>query len=102
MSYPFDYKQVSGLSSEEMFSVIEDWLNTGGERKQKEFALALCRTHRTLQQLFVGLVFKTLLDYARKNPNKFSDARNEASVELCHKLLALVESGELSEYFPYI
>lgn len=103
--HPFDYKVVRELTPEQLFGVIDDWVNTHSSNISNAgfITKALNGTHRTLQQNFVGMFFNVLVQYGQQHQGEFSfDARNEDAVMLCRKLAKLVEDGELETHLRYI
>ena len=93
------YEQVTKGMDE--FSNI---VNKGfGHAKKSHEAVAngFVRMHRTLQQLTIGILTRTIIylaDEFKKNPSRFTDARNEASFEWLTK----VADVSRDQYFPYI
>jgi len=101
--YPFDYKEVQGLSIVEIFNILDDWINCHSWVDIAGFSEELNRTHRTLQQAMIHMFWKILLQYGRDHAVSFSyDGRNEDAVMLCRKLVELKEKGEVTEYLPYV
>lgn len=100
MSYPLDYDTVRNLKPEELFSVIDDWINCHPSPCPKAFRDALNSTHRTLQESFVQFFWTALLQYGRSN-NSYDD-RNEDAVKLCRQLADMVEAGSFPEHLRYI
>ncbi len=66
-----------------------------------ELAEGISREHRTLQQLIISTLFRTLMTLGETDPNR-TDLRNEASIEACHKLKQLIESGDIDSLFPLV
>ncbi len=56
------------------------------------------RTHRTLNQGIMGLIFAIIKEEAKNDALQRYDARNEASVKACAKLSPLLEDV----YLPFI
>lgn len=105
--YPFDYQEVRKLTPEQLFQVIDDWLNCGnsGISNCLRFEQALSSTHRTLQQLFVGMMLKVLYEYGRRHATEWSyDLRNEDAVMACRDIVKHVDNGEVGNgiHFRYI
>lgn len=103
-NHPFDYTEVRSLKPEELFSVIDEWVNCNASGGcPKGFSDALNSTHRTLQESFVAMMWNCLVQYGRDHQEEFSfDARNEDAVMLCRRLAGLVENEELTTYLRYI
>lgn len=83
--------------------MVEDLTDTCNHDSQKlfvqAFAEVMCRTHRTLQQLMVGMMVNALTAYSKEYDKVWvgnTDARNEAAVVFCKKL------AEELIYFPYV
>lgn len=102
--YPFDYKEVRALTPEQLFAVLDDWLNCNSSRSVPTgFSKALNSTHRTLQELAIGFLWNVLIQYGRDHQNEFCfDPRNEDAVMLCRKFVELVDKGELPTHLRYI
>jgi len=77
---------------DELVSVIEDFVNTFNYDRLRELgrALASDKVHRTLQQNIMRVVLAFIEAQATKKEERY-DARNEATVHLCRKLLEGVE-----------
>jgi len=60
----------------------------------EEFAKAMGRQHRTLQQNFTKACFAWIQHLASLEENQY-DLRNEASVKACKKILA----GEIKDHY---
>jgi hypothetical protein len=56
-------------------------------------------THRTLQQKFMGVICRIIKEQAAKGEGEY-DARNEATVQLCRKIVEKV--GADLDYLPFI
>lgn len=84
--------------------VFENMVNKGlGHDKYAHLALAdaFVRFHRTLQQLAIGILVRTINYLAteyKENPSRYTDARNEASFKWIEKVADISKD----EYFPYI
>lgn len=71
-----------------------------GHFDAKAFAYTMANTHRTLQQSEMRLVIEFLKAMAS---HEYSDARNEASVNLAKRLvIAMEELPESERYLPYV
>lgn len=78
----------SELTGEEMAEMLDEFSNVMGNReKVAAFAEQVTkRTHRTLQQKIMGLYVACIEEWAK---DEFGhDARNEATVQLCKKIVA--------------
>jgi hypothetical protein len=97
-----DYERREKLR--EGMSKFESMVNTGlGHDKLAHLAVAdaFVRFHRTLQQLVVGILVRTILylaDEYSKNPARYTDARNEQSFKWIEKVAEVSKDS----YFPYI
>ena len=73
-------------------------LNSGyWEQVESATKYVLAHEHRTLMQLFVRLV---LIPAIRTVAESYPDARNQASVDICRRMLEAVPEDKM--YFPYI
>ena len=83
---------------------FENMVNKGlGHDKLAHLAIAtsFTRFHRTLQQLVIGILARTIIylaDEYKKNPARFTDLRNEQSFKWIEK----VADVSRDSYFPYI
>ena len=103
--YPFDYQAVKTLTPEQLFAIIDDWLNScnHGTQNTLKFERALSSTHRTLQQLFVGMMLKVLYEYGNSHKENWSyDLRNEDAVKACQDLVKYVDNADININFRYI
>jgi len=85
---------LGNMTGEQLASLCSEFVNTFSVKK-KEFAEAMCREHRTLQQSFMRLV----CHYIREMANNSYDDRNEASVMLAKKFVKVIEE---SDDLPFI
>jgi hypothetical protein len=100
---PLDRNATFQLSPEDLFALIDDWLNSmsnGGSKHEDLFTQALMNTHRTLQASFVRFVFHVLLKYGERT--EYFDPRNEDAVKLCKELGKMVERQDLNSYIRFI
>ncbi len=75
------------LTGAEMAEMLDEFCNSSGSDKVAAFVEQVtCRTHRTLQQKIMG-VFVACIEAWAKDENGH-DARNEATVKLCKKMVA--------------
>lgn len=108
MNHPFGSNAVSQLKSEELASVLIDWLNYHGgmwSKAPKGFMDALLSTHRTLQQNLISMFILVLVEYGkfhREKGENWHDERNADAVKLCIRLSELAEKGELATYLHYV
>ncbi len=73
-------------------------LNSNSEKViAQHFCEALLHDHRTLQQYFWNMVQDVAKSYST---TEYYDARNEASVNFCKHLTAMVKKGDC--YLPII
>jgi hypothetical protein len=104
--YPFERDEVRQLTGEQLFKLLDDWINCNGNISNKlptTFSIALNATHRTLQESFISMFFNVLVQYGKDHQEDYSfDDRNEDAVKLCRKLVALVEKEELPNYLRFI
>ena len=59
----------------------------------EHFANAICREHRTLQQLLFKLFTQCIIEWAECHKDKNFDLRNEFTCELSAKLLPILEES---------
>lgn len=80
------------------FELLDNALNRMGSEEivLKTFFNELTNTHRTLQQLFWGLINELIIKYAGTN----FDMRNEAAVKMCQDLKQTIEDKEI--YLPFV
>jgi membrane-associated HD superfamily phosphohydrolase len=73
-------------------------INHMGSEEQVAKVLLQCiiQDHRTLQQGFWRVIFKTIFLYGKLDKARYSDARNEASIEACKAMKAD------EQYFPFV
>lgn len=81
------------MDAEEFVNVVEDFINTYDSDKIKDAGKKLSRIHPTLQQNFMRLVLSFV---KAETENPYTDARNNATVELSKKIM---ESLKDSKYF---
>lgn len=86
------------LTGEEMATMLDEFCNSSGQDKFEEFAQTIVfRTHRTLQQKIMGAFVKCIEKWSEA-PH---DARNEATVSLCKKIVAAT-GDKYDRHLPYI
>jgi len=80
---------MENLTPKELQRATENFLNafcTGG--KEEEFIKEMSKAHPTLQQNYTRFVMKWIKEMDSK---EYFDSRNEASVNLCGKIMRHVE-----------
>jgi hypothetical protein len=71
-----------------------------GMKKPQEFTdMMTYRTHRTIQQVFMGLIVQQLRAWAKAKKEKNFDLRNEQTVTVAEKI---VDTFDEDMYFPLI
>lgn len=85
--------------AEKMANEMADFVNSFSPRN-KEFIIAMCLQHRTLQQSFGRLVMEYIFYMATQV--KHTDPRNEATVKLCREILNNVPDFEYKKNLPFI
>lgn len=97
------YEQVKWLRErpQEFAQVVVEVLNVMGNRQFiKDFVEAIChRTHRTLQQVIMGVACSLIAQWAEDYKAENYDGRNEATCRLCHKIM---ESHAEDMWLPFI
>jgi hypothetical protein len=91
------------ITSEQLITLIYYWANNmamSPERTGSAWGQALMKEHRTMQQTSIALFFQIL--YTIGNETEYTDARNEASIEACKKLVELVKKDEIRIRYPFI
>jgi len=77
----------------EAITTLTDACNSGDVPKVADIITEkLQRTHRTLQQSFINVLFKVIYDYAEQE-DRWIDGRNECARELCQHMIAGVIAG---------
>lgn len=89
-------------TGEEAAEYMERFVNVMANRKEEEaFAMKIVHgTHRTLNQSFFGLMFRCIVAQANCYDAQRYDARNEASVKLCKRIVDSL--GDDLNYLPFI
>lgn len=83
--------------AEELQKETEDFLNVMcNEEAQNKFVDLMSRSHQTLQQNYTRFVMKWIV---KKASNQYYDARSKASVELCQKIMKVLDNDY---YLPTI
>jgi hypothetical protein len=103
--YPFKYEDVRSLTQEQLFGIIDDWINCNSWNRNDltKFSDKLNRTHRTLQESFVAMFWSILVQYGRDHKEDYTfDPRNESAVMLCRRFVEMVDNKEVPTYLPYI
>jgi len=97
------YKIAHSITTGQLAEILNDFLNLGGKgyHEGQELGRHFQSTHRTLQQCFVGYLIGALMGLAEMDP-KWTDARNEDSIAMIHKLKKLIDDGELAGRFRHI
>lgn len=80
---------------EEMAMLFLKFINNMSANEE-DFVKGLCDSHRTLQQSIMRVFMKFVTEMAKKEEG-FYDLRNEASVKLARKIMALDDI-----YLPFI
>lgn len=94
-----DYQQEKIKKAEQLVYDLSDAVN-GSRIDGETFADRITtREHRTLQQLIFGMIWRCIVKWAEHDKNGWYDARNEATVKLCRRIVDAV--GE-EQHFPYI
>ena len=78
--------------AKEVAQVMSRFVNGGGSHQTAEFIEEMGRDHRTLQQSFTKVCFAWIKHLAEVERY---DARNEASILACRKILA----GEIKDKY---
>lgn len=77
------------LTGQEAARLMADFVNPMGDLEYQAFAEEMAhRTHRTLQQSFMRLMWKVMREFAKA---KSHDLRNEGTVKLCREVTAKYE-----------
>lgn len=87
----------------EAFSIFCNTLGYFGSDKERKDLVQACviRLHRTTQQaLMRNVVLPILQALAEQHANGWTDARNQASCALAHRMLAAVPEDD--QYLPLI
>lgn len=75
------------LTGDEMARMLDEFVNANDSKKFEEFAATVTeRAHRTLQQSMMRLFLRCIEKWAATEENRY-DARNEATVLLCRKIV---------------
>lgn len=93
------------ITPEDIRDILSRYTNSMSHASTSGKALADAITcdHPTLQQSMVGLMFHTLLALGKNERwQEYTDPRNEKAAAACKALADLVESGDLSVWFPLI
>ena len=97
------YDQVQELRNnpEEFARLFSDVLNVmGNQQFIKDFTEVIChRTHRTLQQVVMGVATSLIAQWAEDFKAGNYDGRNEATCKLCNKIM---ESHAEDMWLPFI
>lgn len=81
--------------TEKVVRALSDYVNSGSRFDRAEFADAVLREHRTLQQLLFGLFGRCIIEWAELAEKGHFDGRNEHTVKTCHLIVELLkERGE--------
>jgi len=97
------YDQVQELRNnpEEFARLVSDVLNVMGNGTFiKQFTDITChRTHRTQQQVIMGVAISLIAQWAKDFKSGNYDARNEATCKLCNKIM---EGHAEDMWLPFI
>ncbi len=87
-------------TGEEAAQALENFINviSNNDENKSFMEYIVYRTHRTLNQSIMGLIFAIIVEEAKLAETKRYDARNEASVMTCKKLAKELEDL----YLPFI
>ena len=72
------------MSGKELARAMEDFINGANSTEIEAFASEFTRMHNTLEQMSVGMLFKTL---ERVSQHEYTDGRNEACVKASKMML---------------
>jgi hypothetical protein len=92
------------LTAAEMAQTLDEFVNSGsmGKEKTKEFVEQIVnRTHRTLQQLIMGLFVATIEGWAEACDQNNFDGRNESTVKLAKKIITAT-GDKYDRGLPYV
>ncbi len=87
-------------TGEEAGREIENFVNimSNVEENKKFVDYIVYNTHRTLNQSLIGLFVEVMKEEAKQYDTQRYDARNEAAVKFCKRILPIIEET----YFPLI
>lgn len=91
------------LTGEEMGELLDEFVNGASREQMAAFVVKVTdRTHRTLQQKIFGAFVACIESWAARaeRPGLF-DARNEATVKLCKKMVDAT-GDKYDRNLPYI
>lgn len=97
-------RHIRQCSPEELAELLSDYVNNYnvcGRDAPTAFALALMRQHRTLQQSMIRYFVRILLAYG-DSVGDWHDLRNQGAADFCKRLIALVETKQITPYFPMV
>ena len=92
-----DTKQIVGK--------LTDYLNTFSVGKNEKFCDAMSNEHRTLQQNFTSLCLawiEFMGNDSQEFKSRFTDARNEASNNICIQIKEFMKEKGINENLPCI
>lgn len=75
------------MTAKEVAEVISRFVNGASSQDIAELASEIRRDHRTLQQMTFKLVATLIEQWAKDATDRNFDARNEATVQTCRKLV---------------
>ena len=89
--------------TEKVVRALSDYVNRGSRFDRAEFADAVLREHRTLQQLIFGLFGRCIIEWAETARGHGSyDLRNEHTVKTCAEIVEKLEHGKYALQPPLI
>jgi hypothetical protein len=99
-------KGISGgdLEPQELAEVIGEFVNSHSwsSSDREQFAEAMMRQHRTLQQLVMSLFMAVVRRWAEAQKSGWFDLRNEATVRTSVAIVRLFEENPGLGVFPFI
>ena len=82
------------MSGKELARAMESFINGSNTAEIEDFASEFTRMHNTLEQMAVGMLFKTL---ERVSQHKYTDGRNEACVKASKMMLKGYQSELIAD-----
>lgn len=92
---PNEYGRATPKEVAESLGELTNW---GGAQEEQEFAAAIMREHRTLQQKIMRLFLATCKNWAAADKPGWYDARNEDTIKAAVKIVETTKDC----YFPHI
>ena len=88
------------MSGREMAEALGDFMNGASKAERADFIDTFINSvHRTLQQKGMGTIFELIQAYAKLGPGQF-DLRNEATVQLCKRIVEKFDKYDMA--LPFI